>query len=173
MTRQDPLIDVLPTIAQIWGHVNEITRQYILNSVIRTHIQNITPHLVEGIVLAINANYDDSNPEIQNRDAFLPQTIQMTIQMTIENMTAALAASTAAAVQALRRDNRDNRDYSSASTRQYLSGSTTNTSSLNVVLPSRRPPVVIIESLESPRSWPSENKFSCMELYGLPRPRRF
>jgi hypothetical protein len=166
MTRQDPLIDVLPTIAQIWGHVNEITRQYILNSVIRTHIQNITPHLVEGIVLAINANYDDSNPDIQNRDAFLPQAIQMTI----ENMTAALAASTAAAVQALRRDNRD---YSSASTRQYLSGSTTNTLSLNVVLPSRRPPVVIIESLESPRSWPPENKFSCMELYGLPRPRRF
>jgi hypothetical protein len=169
MNRQDPLIGVLPTIAPIWGHVDERTRQIVLTGVVRSLIHDITPHLVTGIVGAINENYNESNPaqqhlDNQDRDAFLPQAIQLTI----EAMAPTIAAATATAVQALRRDSVDHLKYSNASTGQYLSPASSPqppapsppqppASSPSPPQPpasSPQPnPFVITESIQSPRSW--------------------
>jgi hypothetical protein len=164
MNRRDPLIDVLPTIAPIWGHVDERTRQKIFTGVVRALIHDITPHLVASIVGAINENYNDSNPaqqhlDNQDRDAFLPQAIQLTI----EAMAPTIAAATAVKVMRPVDNVVQPLTYSSASTGQYLSPAPSPqppspppppASSRRASSPPSRPnPFVITESLQSPRSW--------------------
>jgi hypothetical protein len=83
----------------------------------------------------------------QDRDAFLPQAIQLTI----EAMSPTIAAATATAVKVMRRV--DNvvqpLTYSSSSTGQYLSPAP----SPQPPSPPSPNPFVITESIQSPRSW--------------------